>query len=117
MINLEYDILSTLHDKHGMQYNELISKFPEHLNDVHDVLVTLYDDGLVLSTENIKETRKGFIRLAPKGVIALYAEKEYQDFKRATELSSRKQFKITQLIALISTIAVIADVIVSILAL
>ena len=110
MIKLQFDIFNCLYDNHGMDYSELLNRFPDQINDASCFLSLYQEDGLISCDKNLAKERSGFISLSSKGLNALYAEKEYREFKEATNKSLRNQFVISQIIAVCAIFAVLIDV-------
>ena len=115
MLDLQYSILKKLKDSNGKDYQELISTLIENPNDVHNLLLVLLADNIITSTEDFAKTRSGFISLTSKGVLVVLSEAEYRLKAEAQDKALRKQFKITQLIAVASVVVIVIQILADII--
>lgn len=111
MIDLQFEILKKLRESNGMYYQDLSDELSFDPNDIHTMLIALISDRTVHSTQNLYKERNGFITLTIKGITLYYSELEHREFMRVQDEKLRKQFKVTQIIAIISTVAVVLQVI------
>ena len=114
MINLQFEILEILKKSNGMKYSEIAFSLFQDPNDVHSVILALLDDKCISSSVGLGKNRRGFITLTEKGVITYYAELEHREFMLAQNKQLREQFKVTQRIAIVSTVAVAVQALITI---
>ncbi len=111
MNNLQFEILKKLKETNGMYYKDLSNSLSFNPNDTLAMLIALVSDKAIHSSKNLHKERDGFITLTVKGITLYYSELEYREFMRIQDKKLRKQFKVTQIIAVISAVAVVLQVI------